>query len=158
MSKRESCSERVHEAWESRREDFELFMRFQGKTEEDIEENELSLFEEYNDDAFAEYGLEFVYVPAGTFKDQDKGYYSYLLSTGGPHEEIRFYSPHKIRFYLIDWGDSAYINIPPSDPIVEWILSQFDYNINWDEVYCDDVEYEMQSYLHLADEDDKELE
>lgn len=60
---------------------------------------------------FTEYGLSFDYVAPDTFTDQPKGYYTWLLSTGGPQEEFRFYPRYAndpepvIRFWFLDWFD-----------------------------------------------------
>lgn len=40
--------------------------------------------------AFDEYALSFDYVEPDTFDDQDRGYFRYQISYGGPSEEVRF--------------------------------------------------------------------
>jgi len=60
----------------------------------------------------SEYGLCFDFVPAGTFSDQDGGYFRYQISWGGPAEEFRFYCdpqnvPYRIEFWYLDWFDGA---------------------------------------------------
>lgn len=76
-------------------------------------------FEDYSDDVreslqegFNEYGLAFDYVAAGTFRDQDVGYFQYQISCGGPSEEFRFYCDaqsvlYRIEFWFLDWWDGA---------------------------------------------------
>jgi len=61
---------------------------------------------------FYEYGLAFDYVPAGTFGDQDQGYFRYQLSWGGPSDEFRFYADpalhcYQIEYWFLDWNDGA---------------------------------------------------
>lgn len=57
----------------------------------------------------SEYGLSFDYHESDT---DEPGYFSYLLSWGGPSEEIRFYVDyaghmHRAAFVFKDWFDSA---------------------------------------------------
>ena len=69
--------------------------------------------DEITEESFHEYGLSFEYVDEG---DYDNNYFCYLISTGGPSEEIRFYC-HKnhhgqwvfseAEFVYMDWFDSA---------------------------------------------------
>lgn len=59
-----------------------------------------------------EYGLSFDYVAAGTFSDQDQGYFRYQLSCGGPSTEFRFFvdpdlTCWKIEYWFLDWWDGA---------------------------------------------------
>lgn len=57
-----------------------------------------------------EYGLDFEYV------DTNEGYFRYLLSTGGPGDEFRFYTnlnyqPYRIEYWFLDWFDGASITL-----------------------------------------------
>jgi hypothetical protein len=60
---------------------------------------------------FYEYGLSFDYVTPMTWHDQPEGFWRYQISCGGPQEEFRFYSsgpqysPYRITFAFLDWGD-----------------------------------------------------
>lgn len=70
----------------------------------------------------SEYGLAFDYVKAGTFEDQNTGYFRYQLSYGGPAEEIRFYvDPEhnlmKAEFWLLDWFTGSYIDCTNQETI-----------------------------------------
>lgn len=70
----------------------------------------------------SEYGLAFDYVKAGTFEDQNTGYFRYQLSYGGPSEEIRFYvDPEhnlvKAEFWLLDWFTGSSIDCTHQDTI-----------------------------------------
>lgn len=65
---------------------------------------------------FNEYGLSFEYVPRGTFNNQELGFVCFLISWGGPSEEIRFFCdeqrmPYKVEFWFLDWGDGASLDI-----------------------------------------------
>ncbi len=70
--------------------------------------------EKYDEDLgnFNEYGLNFDYVPPGTFKGQGRGYFRYELSWGGPADEFRFFtnpdfSAYRIEYCFFDWFDGA---------------------------------------------------
>lgn len=74
--------------------------------------------EAYDDDLgrFNEYGLSFDYVAPGTFTDQRRGYWQWVLSTGGPGDEFRFFCdehfrPTKIEYWFLDWFDGAHISV-----------------------------------------------
>ena len=97
------CEDKVAGALESRMEDItQLWEAYQEGNEEYIEDL----------GTFNEYGLSFDYVEAGTFEDQEQGYFRYQLSYGGPSEEFRFYCDpdlecYKIEFWYLDWFDGA---------------------------------------------------
>lgn len=79
--------------------------------------------EEYHEEygSFCEYGLSFDYVPMGTFADQERPYFRYQLSWGGPSDEFRFYVdygsevPYYIEYWFLDWFDGAYIELEGED-------------------------------------------
>jgi hypothetical protein len=67
-----------------------------------------------------EYGLCFDYVPAGTFSDQERGWFRYQISTGGPGDEFRFYadmdgSCHCVEYWFLDWYDGAKVTLTGDD-------------------------------------------
>lgn len=69
-----------------------------------------------------EYGLAFDYVAAGTFEDQEIGYFRYQLSYGGPSEELRFFvDPEqnliKAEFWLLDWFTGNSIDCTKQDAV-----------------------------------------
>jgi len=110
MSDREqTCSERVGPAWESTKEDLEaLWAAYMDPDNENDEAEDLgSIFE---------YGLSFDWVPAGTFKGQEEGFFRYQFSWGGPSDEIRFYCGpdfrlHRAEYWFMDWFDGASQNV-----------------------------------------------
>jgi len=73
---------------------------------------------EYARERFYEYGLSFEWREG---RDPwSPGFHAFVLSTGGPHEEVRFYSDasgrvYKIEFYLADWFDSASVDVTGFD-------------------------------------------
>ena len=62
--------------------------------------------------------LSWDYVEAGTFEDQEEGYYRLQLSWGGPSDEFRIYTTQYadeidvIEYWYMDWFDGASINVP----------------------------------------------
>ena len=67
-------------------------------------------------ESFSNYGLSFDYVEPYTFSDQERGYFRYQISWGGPAEEFRFYTDENlsltnIEYWFLDWGDGAPITI-----------------------------------------------
>ena len=103
MDKQPTCEQRVQEHLESRLEDIRTLWQlyYSGDEEGDKDLGH-----------FHEYGLCFDYVAAGTFKDQDEGYFRYQISYGGPSEEFRFYTDagmnlHRVEFWFMDWYDGA---------------------------------------------------
>lgn len=84
-------------------------------------------------DEFNEYGLSFDYVAPYTFgSGQDRGYWRYQLSWGGPSDEIRFYGDYISRYYCamsyaeywyMDWFDGASIRV--RGEVVNFIWDQF---------------------------------
>jgi len=68
--------------------------------------------EDWDDEQFHEHGSSFDYVPAGTFEDQDRGYWRYQISGGGPSDEFRFFSGrelclYRVEYWFLDWFDGA---------------------------------------------------
>ncbi len=92
-----------------------------------------------------EYGLDFGYVAPGTFTDQERGYFRYQISWGGPSEEYRFYvdndlTPYKVEFWYLDWFDGAPHVMRGKD--LDTMLEVFDYFGGADLQYMIDKELE----------------
>ena len=82
-------------------------------------------FESHEDfyDFLNNYGLSWDYVEPNTFDGQERGYFRYQLSWGGPADEFRIfltYSPTQyghhldidfIEYWFLDWYDGASIKI-----------------------------------------------
>jgi hypothetical protein len=132
MEDRVTCADKVHDAWQSRREDLEMMLDPKpeylainnelakacenswdlsyGETNFKIGLNADDFFDEYEDEireaameAFHEYGLSFDYVAPGTFNDQEVGFWRYQISWGGPSEEIRFYADRDHHVYKAEF-------------------------------------------------------
>lgn len=82
-------------------------------------------------DAWYEYGLGFDYVTAGTFWDQDEGFFRYQLSTGGPGDEFRFFADaaghvHRVEYWYLDWFDGASRRLYDDDrALLEEVFERF---------------------------------
>ena len=102
-----SCSERVWENLMDRMEQIDKMLNPDNYTEEELEEAP----------ALHEYGLCFDYVPAGTFSDQEEGFFRWQLSTGGPGDEFRFMTEDPTEtmpvteYWFLDWSDGASIEL-----------------------------------------------
>lgn len=76
---------------------------------------------------FWEYGLSF------EWKEGDEGrpgFHAYILSTGGPHEEVRFYGDasgriYRVTFALLDWFDGAEVDIT-HEPAAQMLRERFE--------------------------------
>ena len=105
--KQKNCRERIGGHLKGREEDFKLFMNA-----DDLDDASEDLGSFYN------YGLAFDFVEPNTFDDQEEGYYRYLISWGGPSEEILFYQDGTIEYWFKDWFDGAKQDISSR----EWAL------------------------------------
>jgi len=85
-----------------------------------IDKNKGDYFHEYEDlfDYINNSALSWDYVEAGTFEDQEEGYYRLQLSWGGPSDEFRIYTTQYadeidvIEYHYMDWFDGASVNVP----------------------------------------------
>jgi len=80
----------------------------------------------------AEYGLAFDYVSAGTFSDQETGYFRWQLSWGGPSDEFRFFTDaekncHRVEYWFMDWYDGAKVTLSGKQKeLLLWFFDWFD--------------------------------
>jgi len=128
--KQPSCKERIGSA-------YEIAM----KMERDLWEMYLMGNDEIHPEhecTFPDHFLWFDYVPAGTFADQNLGYFIYQLSTGGPGDEFRFFASkgqggrwfvYKVEYWYLDWFDGAKIELcgPEKSLLVEIFDEYFDH-------------------------------
>ena len=93
----ETCETRIEAALANERDTFRTYM------------HDPKVNEEGNDElpAFHQYGLSFDFVDAGTFDDQETGFYRYQLSWGGPSDELRFHRDGSVEYRFHDWFDGA---------------------------------------------------
>ena len=119
-----TCAEKVQEEYQSIEDDFIQASKFFDKYEEATEGEQIALkvfykdLSEYEDffDYVNNYGLCFDYVEKGTFTDQDRGYFRFQISWGGPSDEFRIYVDYDkqithIDYWFLDWGDGASIRV-----------------------------------------------
>lgn len=134
-----SCADKVQENFNDREKDFVQAKEFYNKYEDATEGEKIAL-EVFNEDAHLDgyedfydyinnYGLAFDYVEKGTFTDQERGYFRYQLSWGGPSDEFRIYVDYDkqithIDYWFLDWGDGASVRIP-EDSIAYEVCEQF---------------------------------
>ena len=113
-----TCAERVDEQWKRRRSELEvMFREYNGdalNAEQRAALADLGHDEADPDDPLLlEYGLCLDYVEG----DQTKsGYIRFILSTGGPADEIRFYLGWNgglvyAEYWCLDWFDGASIDV-----------------------------------------------
>ena len=99
----EKAVDKVEAAFASRQADLEtLYRLYQSGDEEG--DPDIGVWNEY--------GLCFDYVEPGSFTDQERGYFRYQISWGGPSEEYRFYCDERleitaVEFWFLDWFDGA---------------------------------------------------
>jgi hypothetical protein len=79
-----------------------------------------------------EYGLSFDYVEPNTFEDQERGYFRWQLSWGGPSDEFRFFIDEHggitdIEYHFLDWFDGAVIKVNPFSETAELLDRAFDW-------------------------------
>ena len=133
------CAYKVQENFNDREKDFVQAKEFYNKYEDATEGEKIAL-EVFNEDAHLDgyedfydyinnYGLAFDYVEKGTFTDQERGYFRYQLSWGGPSDEFRIYVDYDkqithIDYWFLDWGDGASVRIP-EDSIAYEVCEQF---------------------------------
>lgn len=94
----------------------------------DLDEMVEDCWDEIRDECyerFHEHGLSFDYV----MPDDSEHYFCYLISTGGPGTEIRFYANHDLtlyraEFWLLEWFDGACVTVT-SDATVQALWEQF---------------------------------
>ena len=121
-----TCEQRIDKELESTLETLQKLWSVEMCTVDD--EIATEIIEEFGE--FNEYGLCFDYVAAGTFRDQEQGYFRYQLSTGGPGDEFRFYCDpsgrcYCIEYWFLDWWDGASRELKGKDKtfmleIFEW--------------------------------------
>ena len=115
-----ATEQRARDLYEARRDDLkEIFKRMDSTDEETADE---AMSEWHN------YGLSFDYIEPFTYDDQRDGYYCFLISWGGPSEELRawFDSDDQLRaleFVYLNWGECAKIDVidcPTMRQAIEW--------------------------------------
>jgi len=128
--KQPTCKELVNDKFNQVEQDYkdadQYFNEYYDATEG--EQIALKVIDVHKDDYFSEYedlfdyvnqnALSWDYVEAGTFEDQEDGYYRLQLSWGGPSDEFRIYTTQYaneidiIEYHYMDWFDGASINVP----------------------------------------------
>ena len=131
------CADQVQERFQAVEDDFKKASEFYNKYEEATEGEKIALELFYEDQSGYEdffdyannYGLCFDYVEKNTFEDQERGYFRFQLSWGGPSEEFRIYVDYDkqithIEYWFLNWGDGAFIEVD-EDSICYEVCEQF---------------------------------
>jgi len=93
------CKDMVRPIWRSRSKEIDALLRGESDTELD------------------EYFLSVCYEPAGSENDLLEGYAEFLISWGGPSEELRLYydlnatKPYKAIYWYKDWFDGVSLDV-----------------------------------------------
>ncbi len=77
----------------------------------------------------SQYGLSWDYVASNTFDNQEKGFYRWQLSWGGPADEFRIYTDENknilsVDYWYLDWFDGASVTVLDKEilNVIEWQL------------------------------------
>ena len=122
MTTKLTCKDRVLDSWHSRREELQEFRNAGPETD----------FTNAEGCNFYEYALCFDYVDQ---EGKEPGYYRYQISSGGPQEEIRYYTSKDVpidgylgdmtivEFWLLDWYDGASTQLTGADlELALWVF------------------------------------
>ena len=104
---------------------------------------------------FDEYGLSFDYIELD--KDTERDYFKYLLSYGGPSEEIRFYDDGAIEYVFLDWFCGVGFNVT-NDGVFKQVRDWFkDCDIlNFEQKRSEYSYYEILAEKAESEEDNEE--
>ncbi len=132
MDKEATCAERVDEQWEGRREELKvMFREYNGDALNDEQRAELAKLghdeADQDDPLLLEYGLCLDHVEGD---ESTPGYVRFVLSTGGPADEIRFYLGWNgglvyADYWFLDWFDGASINVT-HEPVIQELYDWFE--------------------------------
>lgn len=89
--------------------------------EETISEIRYTLEEYQKEGSFHDYGLDIDFVEADA---DSNGYYRFLIMTGGPHAEFRFYQKGLIEFVYQNWFVGVGFNVS-NNTIEKWLRDHF---------------------------------
>lgn len=110
-----TCADLVVDQWERTREALQAFQNDDLTNEDGTE--------------LGEYGLSFDFVEPNTFDDQPVGYWRYLMSWGGPADEIRYNLDEdsryglKIEYWYLQWFDGASVHLKGDDKeLAMWVF------------------------------------
>ena len=114
---RKKCADLVHEKYQDTLKDYEDAYNYFNEDEDKRKPNED--YESYEDffDYVNQSGLCFDFVSVDTFEDQDRGYWRFQMSWGGPSDEFRIYTDDQneieyIEYWYMDWFDGASVDVP----------------------------------------------
>ena len=106
------CADLVHEKYQDTLKDYQNAFDYFEQDENKRKPNED--YESYEDffDYVNQSGLCFDFVSVDTFENQNRGYWRFQMSWGGPSDEFRMYdNSDKIQYWFLDWFDGAFIEV-----------------------------------------------
>ena len=126
--KEKKCSDLVHQKYQDTLKDYQAASDYFDIDKDKREHKDQ--YEGYEDffDYVNQSGLSFDFVSVDTFEDQDRGYWRFQMSWGGPSDEFRIYTDHEnnidyIEYWYLDWFDGASIRI--NDDVIYHICQMF---------------------------------
>ena len=121
-----TCAERVDEQWKRRREALDVMLReYNGDTLDAKQRAALANLghdeADQDEPLLLEFGLCLDYVEGS---QTESGYFRYVLSTGGPADEIRFFVGWNggivyAEYWFLDWFDGAHIDVAHDSVVQE---------------------------------------
>ena len=124
------CADLVHEKYQDTLKDYQQAYDYFNDGYKDLEKKPDEAYEGYEDffDYVNQSGLCFDFVSVDTFEDQDRGYWRFQMSWGGPSDEFRIYTDDEneieyIEYWYMDWFDGASIRV--NDDVIYHICEMF---------------------------------
>ena len=122
------CDDLVHAKYQDTLKDYQNAFDYFEQDEDKRKPNED--YESYEDffDYVNQSGLCFDFVSVDTFENQNRGYWRFQMSWGGPSDEFRIYTDDQnqieyIEYWYMDWFDGASIHI--NDDVIYHICEMF---------------------------------
>ena len=127
---RKKCADLVHKKYQDTLKDYQQAYDYFNDGYKDLEKKPDEAYEGYEDffDYVNQSGLCFDFVSVDTFEDQDRGYWRFQMSWGGPSDEFRIYTDDQnqieyIEYWYMDWFDGASIRV--NDDVIYHICEMF---------------------------------
>ena len=127
---KKKCADLVHEKYKDTLKDYQQAYDYFNDGYKDLEKKPDEAYEGYEDffDYVNQSGLCFDFVSVDTFEDQDRGYWRFQMSWGGPSDEFRIYTDDEneieyIEYWYMDWFDGASIRL--NDDVIYHICEMF---------------------------------
>ena len=130
MNKEKKCIDLVNQKYQDTLKDYQDAYDYFNDGYRELEKKPNEDYECYEDffDYVNQSGLSFDFVSVDTFKDQERGYWRFQMSWGGPSDEFRIYTDDQnnidyIEYWYMDWFDGASIRV--NDDVIYHICQMF---------------------------------